>query len=256
MMRVSIDTEQASMRVEESGTCRELPLFGEESFDMLSELWLKTGWALKYSYGFTWLGRPVIQLPEDLVRIQEVLYRVQPDVLVETGVAHGGSLIFYASLFRAIGKGRVVGVDIQIRPQNRQAIESHPLASLVTLIEGSSTDPAVVKRVRSLVEPGERVLVILDSDHSKSHVTAELESYAGLVSPGSYLVVTDGFMGQVGDVPGGFPGWAKDNPAEAATEFLSGHPEFELDESLFLFNEGKVRSHVTYWPHAYLRKLR
>src|SRR5262249_34591470 len=138
--------------------------------------WLAVGWTQRYSYSFTWLGRPLIQLPEDVIRIQEVIHRVKPDVIVETGVAHGGSLIFYASLCKATERGRIVGVDIEIRPHNRAAIEAHPLAKYITLIEGSSTDPGIVERVKSHIKPGETVLVILDSNHSRKHVLDELEA--------------------------------------------------------------------------------
>src|ERR1700712_2912009 len=128
------------------------------------------------------MGRPVIQLPDDMVRIQEVIWQVRPTVIVETGVAHGGSLIFYASLFAAMGEGRVIGVDIEIRPNNRQAIEAHPLFDRIRLIEGSSTASATVDLVRSQLRPDDRVLVILDSNHTRQHVADELEAYAPLVS--------------------------------------------------------------------------
>lgn len=254
-MRITVDTERQTLVVEGATGRQELALFSPEAFRVLSGLWLKTGWALRYSYGFTWLGRPVIQLPEDLVRIQEVLHALQPDVLVETGVAHGGSLIFYASLFAALGKGRVVGVDIEIRPENRAAIEAHPLHERITLLEGSSVDPQVVERVRSAVQPQERVLVVLDSDHSKRHVAAELEAYGPFVTPGCFMVVTDGIMADLSDVPGGRPTWALDNPCEAAREFLAKHPEFRLEEPPRLFDESRVRERVTYWPAAFLRRV-
>ena len=120
-MKVQIDTEDRCLVVDDGGDVRRISLYSPESFAILSRLWVKVGWDQKYSYGFTWMGRPIIQLPEDIVRVQEALYRVRPDVVIETGVAHGGSLIFYASLFKAMGKGRVIGVDIEIRPKNRSA---------------------------------------------------------------------------------------------------------------------------------------
>src|SRR5437868_6468565 len=137
-----------------------------EAFEILSDLWLRCGWDTKYVYSFSWFGRPVIQLPEDLIRIQEVIYAIKPDVIIETGVAHGGSLIFYATLCKAMEKGRVVGIDIEIRPHNRRAIEAHPLSQLITLIEGSSTAPETVAQVKKLIRPNETVLVILDSNHT------------------------------------------------------------------------------------------
>jgi cephalosporin hydroxylase len=174
---------------------------------------------------------------------------------LETGVAHGGSLIYYASLCKATDRGRVVGIDIEIRPHNRAAIEAHPLSSYITLIEGSSTAPATVEKVKGLIKPGERVLVLLDSNHTKAHVRAELDVYADLVSDGSYIVATDGIMGALAGRPGSQPGWEWDNPSEAAREFAAANPRFALEEPGFLFNEGKIRQHVTYWPSAYLRRV-
>lgn len=253
-MKLSIDTDAGKVVLEDGDGRREAPLYSAEAFSWLTRQWVKTGWQLKYSYGFTWMGRPLIQLPEDVLRVQEAIYRTRPDVLVETGVAHGGSLILYASLFAAMGKGRVVGVDIEIRPGNRAAIEQHELARLITLVEGSSVDPAIVGRVRSLVQPGERVMVMLDSDHSRRHVAEELEAYAPLVSPGSYIVATDGIMEDLEDVPRGRPGWSDDNPSAAARDFAAGHPEFVLEEPPFLFDETEARVQATYWPGAWLRR--
>jgi cephalosporin hydroxylase len=220
----------------------------------VSRQWLKIGWNQKYPYTFSWLGRPIIQLPEDLLRIQEVIHGVKPDVIVETGVAHGGSLIFYASLCRAMGRGRVIGVDVEIRPHNRAAIEADDLFPLITLIEGDSVAPEVVRRVRGHVEPGESVLVLLDSCHTKGHVRAELEAYHGLVSPGSYIVATDGIMRDLHDVPRGRPEWIDDHPAAAAAEFAAEHPEFVLQQPAWTFNESELSENVTHWPGAWLRR--
>lgn len=250
-MRLTIDTDAKTLTADG----RDLPLDSPEAFRYLSQQWVAVGWALRYSYSFTWLGRPIVQLPEDLLRIQEVIFRVQPDVIVETGVAHGGSLIFYASLCKAMGKGRVVGVDIEIRPPNRAAIETHPLASFITLLEGSSTSSSIVDQVQRQIRPGERVLVMLDSNHTKAHVLAELEAYAPLVSLGSYIVATDGIMADVADKPGAAAEWTWDNPQEAAREFADRNPRFRLEEPPFLFNEGQVTQRVTYWPGAYLRRV-
>jgi cephalosporin hydroxylase len=170
-------------------------------------------------------------------------------------VAHGGSLILYASLFKAMGKGRVIGVDIEIRPHNREGIETHELGGLITLIEGSSTAPSTLEQVRSHLKPGETVLVILDSDHSKGHVAAELEAYQALVTPGSYIVATDGIMKDLHDVPRGRPEWTWDHPTAAAAEFAQAHPEFVLEQPAWLFNESGLSRNLTHWPGAYLRRL-
>jgi cephalosporin hydroxylase len=253
-MKLTIDTEAATLRVEENGTVAQHALYTPHAFELLSREWLRVGWDQKYPYTFSWFGRPVIQLPEDMIRFQEVLYRVKPDVVIETGVAHGGSLVFYASLCKAMEKGRVVGIDIDIRPHNRAAIEAHELAPLITLVEGSSTDRAVVERVRTMVHPGETVLVILDSNHTKAHVAAELETYAGMVTRGSYVVATDGIMKDVYDVPRGNPEWKSDHPTAAAAEFAGRHPEFVLEQPAWPFNESPLRANVTHWPGAWLRR--
>jgi cephalosporin hydroxylase len=226
-----------------------------EAFRLVSKAWLRCGWEAKYVYSFTWMGRPIIQLPEDIVRIQEVIYRLKPDVLIETGIAHGGSLVLYAGLFKAIGKGRVIGIDIEIRPHNRRAIEEHELKPLITLIEGSSVDPATVERARSLIGPNETVLVLLDSNHTTAHVMAELESYGPLVTPGSYIVAMDGIMQQMAGAARTKPEWAWDNPLEAMKEFCAKHPEFVREEPSFAFNEGTVTERITYWPQAFLKRL-
>ena len=133
-MRLTIDTQAKTVTRAEAGEERTLDLYSKEAFELISREWLKVGWNQKYPYTFAWLGRPIIQIPEDMIRTQEVIYRVRPDVIVETGVAHGGSLIFYASLCRLMGRGRVVGIDIEIRPHNRQAIEAHEMSPLIALV--------------------------------------------------------------------------------------------------------------------------
>src|SRR5690349_19887551 len=166
---LTIDYETATVRVREGETTREYPFASPEAFAAVSKAWLRCGWDTKYVYSFSWMGRPIIQLPEDMVRIQEVIHAVRPDVIIETGVAHGGSLVFYASLCKALDRGRVIGIDIEIRPHNRKAIEAHELASYLTLLEGSSTDPTIVKRVKDVIGPTDKVIVFLDSNHTKHH---------------------------------------------------------------------------------------
>jgi cephalosporin hydroxylase len=255
IVKLTVDTTAATVCVEDSDGRRELPLASAEAFELVSEAWLRAGWDVKHVYSFTWLGRPIIQLPEDMFRLQEVIYRLQPDVIVETGIAHGGSLIFHAGLCKLMGHGRVVGVDIEIRAQNRAAIERHPLADVITLIEGDSTAPATVAKVKAAVRPGERAIVLLDSRHSKAHVLAELDAYATLVSPGSYIVAMDGIMGTLVGAPRSQSDWGENNPRQAVLEWALRHPEFALEEPEFAFNEGLVRRRVTYWPDAFLRRV-
>ena len=253
-----MDTDAGQVTVEENGEISTHALASPKAFEAISRVWLRAGWDSKYVYTFSWMGRPIIQLPEDLVRLQEVIVSVAPDVIVETGVAHGGGLVFYASLLKAMERqGRVIGIDIEIRPHNRRSIESHWLSPMITLVEGSSTEAHVVEKVRSLVRPDERVLVILDSNHTRPHVRAELEAYAPLVPVGSYLVVTDGIMRDLVGAPRSQPDWGSDNPFEAARDFIATHPEFVCDQPAWPFNESEfLRSNVTYWPGAWLRRVR
>jgi len=253
-MKLTIDTTNHVLIQEVNGRSHTIYLYSKEAFELISHQWLKVGWNQKYTYTFTWLGRPIIQLPEDMVRIQEVIYQVKPDVIIETGVAHGGSLVYYASLCKVMGKGRVIGIDIEIRPRNRRAIEAHDLFQLITLIEGSSTNPKTVRNLKSLVKPNETVMIILDSCHKKKHVLGELEIYHDLVTVGSYIVATDGIMKDLNDVPCGRPEWTWDNPVAAATEFAQKHPEFIVEEPIWVFNESELTKRVTHWPCAFLRR--
>lgn len=223
--------------------------------------------AHRYSYHFDWLGRPIIQFPQDMVAVQELIWSVRPDVIIETGIAHGGSLILSASMLAlldlcdAVVAGipldprasarKVVGVDIDIRTNNRAAIESHPLASRIRMIEGSSIAADTISNVRKQVTPGARVMVCLDSNHTHEHVLAELAAYAPLVSEGSYCIVFDTV---IEDMPKAmFPDrpWGPgDNPKTAVRTFLASHPEFEVDRQI----EQKLV--LTVAPEGYLRRVR
>ena len=217
---------------------------------------MKVGWDQKYSYTFSWLGMPIIQLPEDMIRYQEVVFAVRPDVIIETGVAHGGSLVYSASLCALMNKGRVVGIDVMIRPSNRQRIESNILAERISLIEGDSVSPQTLEDVRKHIRPGDTVLVVLDSDHSYAHVMAELKAYAPLVTKNSFIVATDGIMTDLTDVPRGKPTWDRDNPQRAAADFARDNADFVVQEPAWPFNESDLRARVTHWPGAYLRRVR
>ncbi|MBF0408688.1 MAG: cephalosporin hydroxylase family protein [Candidatus Riflebacteria bacterium] len=255
-MKYIIDTDKKEIYSEDNGSkiCSH-KLYSKESFEIISQLWLKVGWNEKYPYTFSWMGRPVIQLPEDMIRTQEVIYKVKPDVILETGIAHGGSLIFYASLCKAMGKGRVIGVDIEIRKHNREAIESHELFPFITLIEGSSVAPDTVQKVKNLIGKNERVLILLDSNHTKEHVLAELEAYHTLVSPGSYIVATDGSMKDLYDVPRGKPEWKENHPTAAAQEFVASHKEYKIEVPVWPFNESALSENITHWPEAWIKKI-
>ncbi|MCS4465326.1 cephalosporin hydroxylase family protein [Clostridium botulinum] len=234
----------------------ELSLYSKEAFEILSKEWVKVGWNEKYTYTFSWFGRPIIQMPEDMIRIQELIYKLKPDVIVETGVAHGGSLIYYASICRAIGKGRVVGVDIEIRPHNRNSIEEHELYPLITLIEGSSVEESTLEKVKNCINHGEKVLVILDSCHTRDHVYNELKMYSELVSKEFYIVVQDGIMEDLYDVPRGQKSWKEDNPVQSVCDFLKENDEFVLETPKRIFNESSLKQNITHWPSAWLKRIK
>ena len=252
---ITIDLEGGVVSVQDGDNASTHSIDTPEAFEIVSNAWLRVGWDTKHVYTFTWLGRPMIQLPEDMIRLQEVIYTVKPDVIIENGVAHGGSLVFYASLCKSMEKGRVVGIDVEIRPHNRKAIEAHFLSPLIALIEGSSTAPEIVEQARAQVKEGETVMVMLDSNHTKEHVLAELNAYAPLVSQGSYIVAMDGIMEQVAGAPRTQPDWTWNNPKAAALEFVRDNPDFVIEEPPFLFNEGSVTKRVTYWPSAFIKRI-
>ncbi len=223
----------------------------DAEFRALSNAWRTMALQRKYMNNFSWLGRPLIQVPMDAMAVQEVIWAVKPDLVIETGVAHGGSLVLSASILEMLGHGEVVGVDIEVRPHNRQAIESHPLAHRISLIEGSSVAPEVVAQVRARAEGKKKVLVCLDSNHTHEHVLAELNAYGGLVSVGSYCIVFDTF---VEDMPDDFVWtdrpWGKgNNPKTAVWEWLKTHPEFEIDHSM----DDKLL--ITSAPDGFLRRI-
>ena len=254
-MKLIIDQDAGRLTVSDGGAEREIDLYSDEAFELIAHQYVRVGWNQKQVYTYAWMGRPVIQLPDDMVRTQEVIYRLRPDLLIETGIAHGGSLIFYASLMEAMHHGRVLGIDIEIRPHNRAAIEAHEMFHRIDMLEGSSTDPAIVAQARAAAEGQGTVLVILDSNHTYDHVMAELEAYAPLVTPGSYIVATDGVMRDVVGVPRAGEGWATDNPANAAEDFAARHPEFVIEQPAWPFSESTLSKNVTHYPSAWLKRV-
>ncbi len=203
-----------------------------------------------YSYQWSWLGLPMIQMPADMVAMQEVIWATRPQLIIETGVARGGSVIMSSSMLQLIGEGQVVAIDIDIRPHNRQAIEEHPLGHRVQLIGGSSADTAVVDEVRGLAQGVDRVMVVLDSNHTHEHVLAELEAYGPMVTPGQYLVVADTVVERIPAQEHRPRPWGPgDNPETAMVEYLATHPGFEADEHL------NAKLLMTSSPGGYLRRL-
>lgn len=253
-MKLTIDESAATLTLDRNGSSETLPLYSDAAFEAIARQYVRVGWNQKHLYTFAWMGRPIIQFPDDLLRLQEVIHDLQPDLIIETGVAHGGSLVFYASLMEAMGRGQVLGIDIDIRPHNRAAIESHPLFHRIELLEGSSTSKETVDQAREMAREAECVMVVLDSDHSYDHVMAELDAYAGFVTLGSYIVATDGVMRDVAGVPRAGDDWETNNPANAAEEWVLQHPEFEIVQPQWAFNEATLRKNVTHFPSAYLQR--
>jgi cephalosporin hydroxylase len=205
-----------------------------------------------YIYNFSWLGRPVIQIPQDLFAMQEIIWTIKPDFIIETGIAHGGSLIFQASMLELAGKGKVIGIDIDIRQHNRIEIEKHPLCHRITMIEGSSVSENVVNQVKTILDGAKTVMVTLDSNHTHEHVLKELELYTPFVSVGSYCIVFDT---AVEDLSREFPivnrPWGPgNNPKTAVWEFLKTHDQFVIDKDI----ETKIL--ITAAPDGYLKRIR
>lgn len=238
----------------------------DKVFTAASQAWLEASMRRRYVYNFDWLGRPIIQYPQDMIAIQELVWSTRPDLIIETGIAHGGSLVLSASLLAMldycdaveggivfdpkVSKRKVLGLDIDIRSHNREAIESHPLAHKIEMIQGSSISPEVIAKVQDYARSYQRIMICLDSNHTHEHVLAELSAYAPLTTPGCYCVVFDTF---VEDMPADlFPDrpWALgDNPKTAVWEYLKTHPEFEVD---------KIMDHkllISVAPNGYLKRL-
>lgn len=227
-------------------------MIGDSSLIGTSRQWFDESCRYNYSYNFTWLGRPIIQYPQDIIAMQEIIWEIKPELIIETGIAHGGSLIFYASMQAMVGKGgRVLGIDIDIRDHNREEIEKHPIFKYITMIEGSSTDSTIVNRVYDFAAEKKPVLVILDSNHTHEHVLKELEFYSPLVTNGSYLVVFDTV---VEDMPDDFSSdrpWGKgNNPKTAVFEFLKNNDRFMIDREI----ENKLL--ITVAPNGYLKCIK
>ena len=253
-MKTIIDTDRSEVILEGNGKTRRFSMDTAEAFDAVSQAYLRVGWDNKYVYSFSWLGRPIIQLPDDMIRVQELIYDVKPDVLVDIGVAHGGSLIYYATIMHAIDKGRVIGVDVEIREHNRKAIEEHVMFDRISLIEGDSIAGNVLDKVKDQISEGEVVMVFLDGSHTRKHVLRELELYSPLIAKGSYILAMDGIKENLVGAPRSQPDWGYNNPAAAARDFVEQNPDFEIYEPDPKFNEGHVTKFVTYWPSAYIRR--
>lgn len=224
----------------------------DETMKQTAASWFQQSFAHEYSYHFRWMGLPIIQYPQDIVAMQEIIWQVQPDLIIETGVARGGSVVFYASMIKMMElEGHVIGIDIDIRQHNRAAIEAHPMFPYITLIEGSSTETGVVEQVCKLAIGKQRVLIALDSLHTHDHVLQELELYSPLVTPGSYLVVFDTVVEHLPISASENRPWGPgNNPLTAVQTFLKTTDEFEIDRTI------SDKLQITVAPDGYLKRVR
>jgi len=236
------------IRVLDGDIAKEVDIYTEDGLALMTQLWGRVSFHHRLGYEPTWLGVPIIQMPSDIVMMQELLWKVRPDVVIETGVAHGGSLMLSSSILELLGKGRVIGVDIEIRKYNEIAIKSHPLSKRISLIQGSSIDEKTIKAVRQQIKDDDKALVVLDSDHSYEHVLREMELYSCFVSKGGYMVVMDGVQEMLSDNPTGKKEWKHDNPLRAIKEFLRERSDWEIDNTY-------TRLKSTCCPDGFLRKI-
>ncbi len=204
-----------------------------------------------YSYNFTWMGRPIIQYPQDMIAMQEIIWDIKPDLIIETGIAHGGSIIYYASILELIGKGEVLGIDIDIRAHNRTEIESHPMSKRITMLEGSAISPEIIEKIKPFLDGKKTVMVCLDSNHTHDHVLAELQLYSPFVTVGSYLVAFDTIVEDLpADLYADRPWSIGDNPKTAVWEFLKSNDDFVIN------NEIDNKLLVSVAPSGYLKRVK
>jgi cephalosporin hydroxylase len=228
----------------------EVNLYSKEGIEMLSNLWIKSAAEFKLNYELTWMGRPIIQFGTDMIMLQELIWKIKPDIFIETGIAHGGSLIYTASLFELMGNdGLVIGIDVEIREHNRVEIEAHSMYKRIKMIEGSSISETTISLLEKLLNTDKKIMIMFDSNHSTDHVLSELRLYSKYVNVGSYMIVQDGAQEWVSDIPRGKPEWKHDNPLSAIDLFLKENDDFVIDETY-------TRLGITQSPNGYLKKIK
>ncbi|WP_157836353.1 cephalosporin hydroxylase family protein [Rheinheimera texasensis] len=237
-----------TVKSEDGNLIEEVDLYSAEGYKVAADLWLRASCHQRVMYEPTWMGIPIIQYPTDMVMMQELIWKIRPDYIIETGVAHGGSCVLHASILELIGKGQVIGIDVEIRKYNETAIKNHPMAKRIHLIEGSSIDPEVIKQVRHIARPGAKCLVVLDSNHSYQHVKKEIELYQQFVGIDCYMVVMDGAQEWAATLPNGKPEWAEDNPLRAIREFVTA------SEGEWVVDEHYSRMKITSSPMGFLKR--
>jgi len=226
-------------------------MYKDKEFMELTKQWFKKSWNYEYQYHFSWLGLPILQFPQDIMAIQELIWKIKPDLIIETGIARGGSIILSSSILELIGKGEVVGIDIDIREHNKKQIKKHPLFKRITMIEGSSVSKKIIKKVYEIAKNKSKVLVMLDSNHTHKHVLNEMKAYAPLIKKGSYMLVMDTM---IEDLPKNFfknrPSNIGNNPRTAVEEFLKSNKKFKIDKAI----EKKLL--ITASPNGFLKCIK
>jgi len=211
--------------------------------------WAKVSAENRLSYEIDWLGVPIIQTPEDMILMQELIFKIQPDVIIEIGVAHGGSLIYYASLLELLGKGKIIGIDIEIRKHNRKVIKAHPMFKRIELIENNSVSKETIAKIRKMVPKDSKIIVCLDSNHTKDHVLKELQLYSKFVNLGGYIVVFDTIGSKLAELGACEKSYSNNSPKEAVEDFLTVNDNFEIDK---YYN----KLYISYSPNGYLRRIK
>ena len=225
----------------------------DKDLQALSRIWVREISPHHYAYNFTWMGRPAIQFPQDMLAVQEIVWNCKPDLIIETGIAHGGSLVYSASLLELIGgDGLAIGIDVEIRPHNRKAIEEHPMFKRIKLIEGSSTDPQIVNQVSEIASKRSSIMVILDSNHTHQHVLKELSSYSPLVTKNNYLIVFDTLVDDMPErlIAENRPWGESNNPKTAVKEWIKDNKDFEIDKDI----DSKLL--ISAGPDGYLKRVK
>jgi len=230
-------------------------LYSSKAFKIISNFWLEYIWNQKYTYRFTWLGFPIIQLPDDIINIQELIFKERPDYVVETGVAHGGSIIFYASLLKILNKGKVIGIEKEFKKKNLDKLKKNFLKKYFELIESDSTNKDLIRKLKRRLD-GKKVIIILDSNHSYHHVFKELNLYSEIIKKGSYIIVTDGIIDVMKFAPRRIKYQKNYGPLKAINEFLLENNKFKKIQPINLFNESKVFKNISHWPDGWLKKLK
>ncbi len=248
MKKYSFPTEEEVLNIKKFVTGKKNKNIKALKKDALQ--WTRTAWENKMDYEVSWLGIPIIQNPYDIVLMQELIFKIKPDIIIETGIAHGGSIVYYSSLLELLGnKGRVIGIDLDIRPHNKKLLEKHPLIKNVTMLEGSSVDKKIIFRVKKFIKKDDKVLVVLDSDHRKQHVFAELEAYKNIVTKDSYIVVFDTFMPYLIGLENSTEDFENNSAMDAVKEFIKENKNFVADKSYGKF-------FVSSCPNGFLKRIK